>query len=268
MIHVIGNTGQRSNQLFFFGHCLATAIDSKQDICFWTLGNFVNEYKCTCNEVNVIIKKPSICIKWLRLIYKIGEKLGIFQNIPRLIQRTQKGRTSFFYSFYGWDRGNRDLIRNRSMIQEFFEPQEKYVENVKKRIEEIRKKYKYVIGVHIRRGDYRYWENGKYFFDFSQYKKWIKQAAGLMEIGGDCVFVVFSDENIPEGFCNEKFDILSYHGTVMEDQYFLSQCDYIISTESTFAMWGQYMGNAKRACMKYLEAEIDDTAFRFLFEDV
>lgn len=267
MIHVIGNTGQRSNQLFFFGHCLATAIDNKQDICFWTLGNFVEEYACSCDKVNVIIKNPNIYIKSLRSIYKILEKIGKFQDMSKLIQKAKTGKNVFFYSFYGWDRRNIDLVKNRSYIREFFEPQKKYIADVKKEVEKVREKYEYVIGVHIRRGDYRYWENGKYFFEFSQYKKWMKQASALMKKKGKSVFVVFSDEDVPEGFCDEDFDILAYHGTAMEDQYFLSQCDYIISTESTFAMWGQYMGKAKRACMRHADTDIDDKAFQYLFEE-
>ncbi len=99
-------------------------------------------------------------------------------------------------------------------------------------------KGKFIVGVHIRRGDYRNWNKGKYFFDVYFYKDVInKLKTKLINENKDPFFVVVSDEKI-------IFDIganFFSEGSWKEDQITLQICDLIVGPPSTFTMWASYI---------------------------
>lgn len=101
-----------------------------------------------------------------------------------------------------------------------------------------------VIGVHVRRGDYKTWADGKYFFSDEVYEKYmdnleqkIKQANGKR-----VKFIVFSNENIS---FKESDRILISLNEWYVDQYLMSICDYLVGPPSTFSAWASYVGSVK-----------------------
>ena len=95
------------------------------------------------------------------------------------------------------------------------------------------------LGVHIRRGDYRTWCGGRYYFDDSQYLSIIQQ---FIRMQADKRVDVYICSNDP------KINKLQYHqlltnsnvffpqGTPAEDLCLLSECDYLIGPPSTFTL--------------------------------
>ena len=84
-----------------------------------------------------------------------------------------------------------------------------------------------VVGIHKRRGDYRSWKGGIYFYEDSVYDRLMNEMRDCLK-GKAVQFKVFSDENAKR--------------SAEEDQHLMSQCDYIIGPPSTFSTWASFMG--------------------------
>jgi len=98
-----------------------------------------------------------------------------------------------------------------------------------------------LIGVHVRRGDFRIWRGGKYFMDFTESIEFVVRDLKLNSMHDNFTILLFSDEQLST---EEKFsvEVIQSSGTPSEDLYSLSRCDYIYgSSISSFcrfaALW-------------------------------
>ena len=99
-----------------------------------------------------------------------------------------------------------------------------------------------VVGVHVRRTDYKEWLDGKYFYEVPVYARFMRKISELMN--GEVVFVVCSDEEMKR----EDFDVpcramYISHNPYMVDYSLLAQCDFTIGPPSTFRMTSSFLGN-------------------------
>ncbi len=105
-------------------------------------------------------------------------------------------------------------------------------------LEKLKKKGKYLIGLHIRRDDYKVWNDGKYYFSDEFYEFVIKKIRqDFVNENKDPFIIVVSDEKISSKL---GFDFFS-KGSWKEDQIILQTCDMIIGPPSTFTMWASYI---------------------------
>jgi len=101
-----------------------------------------------------------------------------------------------------------------------------------------------IVGVHIRRGDYKKHRGGEYFFPISMYEDLAKS---LTINSGErrFVFLVCSDEHIP----NNAFSGMNWirgPGTTSGDLYALSLCDLVMGPVSTFNRFSAFLGGIPR----------------------
>ena len=133
-----------------------------------------------------------------------------------------------------------------------FEPEEKVIHKVNYYFD----KYKGItIGVHVRRGDYKDYLDGKYFFSDEVYLDAITQVRKLFSYGnGNVRFLICSNEpfNVPQNY-GDIFSIDNTDGMI--DLYALSCCDYIIGPPSSYSQWASFYGNVP-LCM-LLDENID-----------
>ena len=124
-------------------------------------------------------------------------------------------------------------------------------------INKQRSEGKLLVGVHIRRTDYKDYLNGKYFYSIDYYKQVIERLSDLI---GDrnVYFVLFSDEIIQIDLPN----CTQSHGTWYQDLDSMSNCDYLIGPPSTFSCWASYMGNVPQFFIKDTERTIQLTDFQ------
>ena len=105
-------------------------------------------------------------------------------------------------------------------------------------LENLKRKGKYVVGLHIRRNDYKRWNNGKYYYSDEFYKFVIKTLRfDITKNNKDPIFVVLSDEKVSSKI---GFDFLS-KGSWKEDQIVLQSCNLLVGPPSTFTMWASYI---------------------------
>ena len=84
--------------------------------------------------------------------------------------------------------------KHQQPIRGFLKPAKRFEETGEKFIADLARRYETLIGVQIRQTDYRYWENGKYFFTAEQYRGFIQQ---LQQRFGPRRFRVAADEVQP-----------------------------------------------------------------------
>ena len=99
----------------------------------------------------------------------------------------------------------------------------------------------FIIGVHIRRGDYKTFEGGRYYFELEEYKQHMQALCEVYKDRKVC-FAIST---------NEKIDATAFEGleickttntTAVHDLYMLIQCDRIIGPLSTFSRWASFYG--------------------------
>lgn len=118
--------------------------------------------------------------------------------------------------------------------------------NICKDVESIFSDYKkdgyFIIGVHIRRGDYKEWENGKYYFELNEYAL---QMAELLKIYPEkkVIFFISTNESDLGNYFEDINTFKIENATVAHDLYALSMCDRIIGPLSTFSRWASFYGN-------------------------
>lgn len=93
------------------------------------------------------------------------------------------------------------------------------------------------LGVHVRRGDYRTFHNGRFFYTDEQYIALIRQFIELHKDRHVHVYVCGNDRSLNRDAYRQQFPNVEFPcGNPGEDLYLLSQCDYLIGPPSTFSL--------------------------------
>ncbi|MES2568232.1 MAG: alpha-1,2-fucosyltransferase [Bacteroidota bacterium] len=101
------------------------------------------------------------------------------------------------------------------------------------------------IAIHIRRGDYKEWENGKYYYEDETYLKAIEKMSQLINAPFRVLLFTNDDHLNNNLYLNSHSNTYFSKQDVKSDHYLMSRCDYIIGPPSSFSGWASYIGNTK-----------------------
>ncbi|MFN6038807.1 MAG: alpha-1,2-fucosyltransferase, partial [Bacteroidota bacterium] len=151
----------------------------------------------------------------------------------------------------GWKfRGNQTLIKHKKLVLEKLWPCENHMKAIDDFFTSNKLINRIVIGIHVRRGDYKNFEGGKYFYDFTEYKKIIKSIALLFK-GYNPIFLICSNDIDFEKNLNDlNCTVVFGPGHELRDLYCFSRCNYLIGPPSTFTMWASFVGNVPLCMVK------------------
>lgn len=145
------------------------------------------------------------------------------------------------------------LAKHGDLVRNYFEPIQVIRSRVDKFLEECRKEAPILVGVHIRRGDYATFLDGRYYFSHAQYAVLIHNVKLLLASwhrDQAVKFALSSDEFIPdEPFSGLNYSILN--GSAVDDLYTLAGCDYLVGPPSTFGHWASWHGRVPRYTIKH-----------------
>ncbi len=135
-----------------------------------------------------------------------------------------------------------DFINQRDFIRSIILPELKSRSMAEEQIFELRKSFDNIIAVHIRRGDYKEFLDGKYYFEDDVYLKKMMEVEKLLSPATVC-FAIFSNENI--NLKNFEGINISFKNTntAIGDMWGISLCNYIMGPLSTFSMWASFLKN-------------------------
>lgn len=190
---------------------------------------------------------------WFTYLFaKYGAKLHLIPTVsfmeeekanPKDIVRLQKAR---FVLFKGW--GLRDyeaFLAYREEIKNLFAFQPKIVKKVNEHLPSLEENV-IRLGVHIRRGDYKRWMDGKYYFSDEDFIRIIRSFCDLFPEKRIEILIAGNEKKFPE----EKYrtalplDIHFLHGNPGEDLYALSTCNYLIGPPSTFSLMAAFYNDS------------------------
>lgn len=138
--------------------------------------------------------------------------------------------------------------KHANLIRSYFEPVNDIRTKVDSLLVESRSEAAILIGVHIRRGDYATFFDGRYFYSHAQYAELIFKIQHLFTTwhkNQPIKFLLSSNEFIP----SEPFHGLNHlilNGSAVQDLYTLAGCDYLIGPPSTFGHWASWHGLSPR----------------------
>ena len=95
------------------------------------------------------------------------------------------------------------------------------------------------LGVHIRRGDYKTWQNGKYFYEDDVYQDYIRQFQTLFPEKDITVYICSNAPTLNKTSYQAQLQgmkIIFPKGGQEDDLCLLSECDYLIGAPSTFSL--------------------------------
>ena len=198
---------------------------------------------------NLTLVKKSIFVKFSIVLLRT---LNRFRLIP-MLTFDDEAKTGYYHSIIlkrktlyckGWlFRSYDTTLKYRSFYQKMFDPdidkqffQEKYL----KRSHEDQ----IIIGVHIRRGDYKSYSGGIYYYDDITYIEKTKQLISVLN--RDYKILIFSnDDDLNHEEYNQKLkNVIISKNSAIADHFLMSKCDYIIGPPSTFSLWASYIGES------------------------
>ncbi|MBI2120116.1 MAG: alpha-1,2-fucosyltransferase [Parcubacteria group bacterium] len=146
--------------------------------------------------------------------------------------------------FTGWlFRNPKGLEKYQADLAAYFTPRAEYSLPTKKKITDVRKMYKNIIGVHIRQSDYRTHKSGEYFIPQERIRTILDEyLTNFKKTPEETLFITTSDEPIEENLF-KGLNIQLNKGNALEDLYTLSLCDTIIGSNSSFGNFAAYLGN-------------------------
>lgn len=139
----------------------------------------------------------------------------------------------------GWYIRHYDLfIKYIDDIKRLFSFNEEITANIKKYLAQTSSSDDIKLGIHIRRGDYRTWNGGKYFFEDSEYIGFIKAFQNIHPNESVAVYICSNESLDVETFkaALPGMKINVNQGNPADDLCLLSNCDFIIGPYSTFSL--------------------------------
>ncbi len=270
---IIDNPGQTCNKLWSYLDTIAWAMATggKVYIFFWDP---------TLKDFDALRKNPYVSFP---LYNKLTAGLVRKRWFVKLMKWTFLNRfTNRFYKtvfgqrkgfVYGWSMRNSHVYfpKLKHEILKLYRPNTIITDAVDADFKKYRCEGYFIIGVHIRRGDYKDWEGGKYYFEWEEYRDIMLQLAKVY-IEKKPAFFISTNEKYDKSVF-EGLTLVSAHCTsAIHDLYGLSCCDRIIGPLSSFSRWASFYGNVplcfiEREKMRYSETDFSVISEFYRFEN-
>jgi hypothetical protein len=172
----------------------------------------------------------------------------------------------FSYELKGFHFSAKDLvIKHREKICKILDFRSSLKRPIDSLLKEARSKYSLILGVHIRENDFKDFYEGKYFVPAEHYLNLIDQFKKLKSEKSVGVLIC-SDSAVMLKEINQRCpDFILPKGSVAQDMYALSQCDYILGPQATtMSAWAAYLGKVNLAQIKSETYSINFSSFRHL----
>jgi len=147
----------------------------------------------------------------------------------------------------GWKIRSWALVKiHRTAVLEHTSPCAEIAASAERLVAKMRARFDFLVGVHIRQGDYRFYQNGRFFYNFEQYAHWMRQIQERYADRGRVGFLICSDEQ----FTLHPFRDLNVmpawdfeEARPLRDNAALARCDLLVAPPSTFALWAAFSGS-------------------------
>lgn len=275
MIVIARKSGQLGNRLFVFAHVIAFAMRHRVTVVNTAFDAYGLEFESTRSDP--LNRYPAASLpRWAtsrrqwcstagHRISRVPEKyerLGVFlsgiQGGSPMVRwlfppdHVEVSLNELPYSLWARTRGilllggwlirdYPDLRTHAAAIRDHFTPVQPHRMNVDRLLSRIRGAEGLVIGVHVRRGDYKHHLGGRYYYDISRYSETMHQVLALFPT--TAVHFLLCSDGALDVAQFAPFTVSVGTGNPVEDMYALARCDYLLGPPSTFSGWAAFYGN-------------------------
>jgi hypothetical protein len=289
MVIIVSREGQFANRIL---HASSFIVNAKEHN-YKVLHLFFDDYYPVFSE-KLVEKKDLItfwgkkktnlvffCQQFLDIVVRIFLKLRI-KKLPlfEIIEYKKYGQDTVFFDLnrdefvqkaksklvlvYGWlFKDPRNLEKHKQLLLGLWQPNKNYLANVENYFQKYKQDHDVLVGVHIRRGDYKTFENGKWFYSPAQYYEKMKEIA-MLETFRDkkIAFIICSNEKDLSFPHTDEFSIFNEERHFAEDVLLLSKCNYIIGPPSTFSIWASFYGDVPLCLIDDVNRPVSKEDFR------
>ncbi len=257
--------GQTCNRLWTYVASVAQCIAERKRMMIiffdWTIEDFPNLLHCP------FIYFP-LYHKWY---LERGNGWNNYKGLTWKVTHSRNWNNIFkLFGFRkGWDTMDdvRYLDQTKKELQHIFRPRQEIVNKAEEMINNIRKKADIIVGVHIRHGDYRTFENGRYYYTLEEYHQFMCSIQNLYP-NTRVAFFISSNETFPVNIFNGcncyRFD-KEPSGDIL-DLYTLSICDKIVGPWSTYSRWASFIGEVPLCCIKKRNQSFTEIDFSIIID--
>lgn len=266
MIVIAEKYGQLGNRLFVFAHFVASALERGLKVSNPAFDEYAEFFETTRRDLFCRYPaRPSLlkgrrARRWLyTLVNRLANSLayrsprGRFWQVIRIEEEENydlsapefltAAREKRFVFVQGWlFRDEHALRRHAPALREFFAPARGVAERIGAHVRRAREGCELLVGVHVRQGDYRNFEGGRYFYESAEYARMMREAERLFPERRVGFLVCSNERQDPAVF--EGLRHTPGPGHFVDDMYALAACDYIIGPPSTYTLWASFYGGA------------------------
>lgn len=252
--------GQTCNRLWTYVTSVAQCIaeHKRMVIIFfdWTIEDFPNLLHC-----------PFI---YFPLYHKWYLECGNgWNNYKGLTWKVTHNKTwDKFFKLLGFKKGwsmrtdTRYLKQTLPELKRIFRPKDEIMSRAERLIFEMRQTSDFIVGVHIRRGDYATWNEGKFFYSLKEYYQFMLKVKKLYSDRKVAFFISSNEEFSLEIFadchCQRFYDEPS--GAIL-DLYTLALCDRMIGPFSSYSRWASFIGEVPLCFLETKDQEFTEESF-------
>jgi hypothetical protein len=284
VIVIAKRVGRLANRLLLFAHFIATGMEYGFTVLNPAFGNYARYFPSTARDLLCRFPRPTpfpafpfgrpvaygatlLAAGALLALQHCGREVGLIR-----LRRNQyldldgrpfraflrRHRTILVQDWFFRSAANCD--RHGDAIRAYFTPWEHHRERSRNLVQPARDRRRFLVGVHIRQGDYAAFKNGRFLYSHAQYRDVMQRVEAAFP-HDRVIFLVCSDAPIPaEAFTG--LDVLYGNGHELEDLYALAACDRLVGPPSTYSKWASFYGRVPRCEIVEPSQSVDPASFR------
>jgi hypothetical protein len=252
--------GQTCNRLWTYVTSVSQCIAEHKDMVIlfydWTIEDFPH-----------LLHAPFIHFPlWHPWFLRLPRGWGWYKHLTWIVTHSKSWDKVF--NFLGFTKGwstrtdIRYLKATLPRLQKIFRPKEEIMLKAENMIAELKQVSDLVVGVHIRRGDYATWNNGRFFYELEDYHQFMLRIQNLYK-DRDVSFFISSNEDfslsIFEGCKCRRFE--KEPSCAILDLYTLSVCDCIIGPISSYSRWASFIGEVPLCFLESKDQQFTKNSF-------
>jgi len=256
MIINYDSPGQLCNRIWSQVPSIAYGLEHNEKVLIINLDKYISDFE-DLNENKLIRFASHPKLKRILMSFKAR---GYIQN----------GKSNIFRKLFnlnfveGWSNrlGNTEMVENHAdEIRKIFSFNFAITNPVNTTFATL-DSFTKVVGVHIRRGDYKEWLNGIYYYTDDEYICILKSINEQFESKGKKVkFLLCSNEKINLAKYSDLDCFTIPNASGAHDLYALSKCNYIIGPPSSYSQWASFFGEVPVKFIMSTSEEINISGF-------
>lgn len=147
-------------------------------------------------------------------------------------------------------------------LKRIFRPKDEIMQKAEAMVAGLRQESDMVVGVHIRRGDYATWNDGRFFYELEDYHQFMLRIQQLYAYRRVSFFISSNEDfslDIFEGCHCQRFG-KEPSGAIL-DLYTLSLCDRIIGPFSSYSRWASFIGEVPLCFLETKDQQFTEDSF-------